>query len=233
MLKTIIKSICIVALLFISSVLGPEIHESYLVQVKGRSVVKLGNPKKGSGTGFQIEYGGKQFILTNRHVCDLGNRFLHAQTYKGQAIVEVIKKSKKYDLCIVSEIEGLPSLSLSEGRSIQQKVYTIGHPLGLGKTIVDGRIIERINVTVQVDCNLDLENKRMEKVNSFFGPLEICVADYLSLRLSNVTFPGNSGSPVLNIIGNVVGVIFAGTNGIENLGYMVPLYQVKDFLESK
>jgi len=56
-----------------------------------------------------------------------------------------------------------------------------------------------------------------------------CLGTYPSILTTTMILPGNSGSPAINIWGHVIGVFYAGTEGI-NWGAMVPLNEVKNFL---
>jgi len=43
--------------------------------------------------------------------------------------------------------------------------------------------------------------------------------------------PGNSGGPLLDLSGKVVGINFATTSGAENIGFVIPINRVKSILE--
>ena len=51
------------------------------------------------------------------------------------------------------------------------------------------------------------------------------------LRSTAITYPGNSGSPVINMFGNVVGILFAGSNlNYINVNCVVPLEYIENEL---
>jgi V8-like Glu-specific endopeptidase len=58
-----------------------------------------------------------------------------------------------------------------------------------------------------------------------------CIEIFVSSAISSPIYGGNSGSPVVNKWGNVIGVVFAGNRTQVNDAYMVPLSYVKDFLK--
>ena len=49
-------------------------------------------------------------------------------------------------------------------------------------------------------------------------------------QLASHTYPGNSGSPVFNMAGEVSGVIFAGIRGMHNVGFNIPWESMMTFL---
>ncbi len=59
--------------------------------------------------------------------------------------------------------------------------------------------------------------------------MSICLRQLKSILTTLGIYPGNSGSPVVNKYGNLVGVVFAGNNQT-NYGYVIPLKQVREFL---
>ena len=167
------------------------------------------------GTGFHITHKGKTFIITNRHVCQAGlqvslnNNVLNAN---GKS-VKIIHIWREHDLCALEswKITGL-RLADSAAEPLD-KLYVIGHPNGINLVIEDGRFIEKSSA-----CFSDT----------------LCMS---SSKISNNIMPGNSGSPVINEAGDVVGVVFAGTIhpflGIKldpNGNHMVPYISLKKFL---
>ena len=69
------------------------------------------------------------------------------------------------------------------------------------------------------------------RVGSFFI-FNYCITKHASIQLSTPTYPGNSGSAVVDWSGDVVAVIFAGNTEVENTGFAVPLSFVQEFVKS-
>ena len=68
-------------------------------------------------------------------------------------------------------------------------------------------------------------------LGAMFGVVNICVRTLDSQPVTASIYPGNSGSPVFNKYGNVVGVAFASNEF--SRGYIIPLSFVVNFLEGK
>jgi serine protease Do len=163
------------------------------------------------GTGFHVSYLGKTFILTNKHVCDAGLRIDKSKTLRvNNRIVKVLKIDTEHDLCAVEAImdSGL-SLAQKEPSPLDQ-ITLIGHPRGLPTVIRKGAIINHGE--------------------------PVCIYYYNGLRcleatrISATAYPGNSGSPVLNAFGNIVGVLFAGQNRYPHEPLIVPYSFVQRFI---
>lgn len=229
--------------------MAPFLHEAYLYQNTSNAVVRIVKPSNHrlGGTGFQVKAkSGTQYTITNRHVCALAeNGYVEARMndedsrYVRLPILEV---STNTDLCILPALTGDSALSVGSGLGIGDSVYVVGHPLLEHVSITKGKatnfqIIELIvgeNIAKEI-CEEKYSGKFIDLSGSLFdilmGMQSVCVAPVKSLRTTAPTFPGNSGSPLINAYGNVVGVIFAGNN-IINWGYAVPLSDLKAFLEN-
>lgn len=161
-------------------------------------------------TGFHVKYKGKVYIVTNKHVCDFHNQnyqhnFIQFEEYVG----EIIKISDVHDLCLVTSnrTDGL-ELSQSPVNNLD-KVTLIGFPRGMNKVIREGRVISYEEITA-----------------SWLG----FGTRVKTIYISTTTYGGNSGSPVLNSHGKVVGVLFAGDANYNTEGQAVPLEFLKAFL---
>lgn len=226
--------------LFGSSILE-NAHLSF-IRSKAKNVVTLINVNGGGGTGFLVKgKSGKRYILTNNHICDSAeDKPLLAIYKKDKYMVSVISRYAKNDLCVVQAPESATdNLSLAKTVSMSERVYSIGHPLLEPITISQGELSSLVKIEIVVGTNMTPENckgetYRLEDLSSnimagIFGVLNICVRSLMSNGSTVNILPGNSGSPTVNIYGNVVGVVFAAVeSGVHS--YHVPLIDVKDFL---
>lgn len=163
----------------------------------------------GSGTGFYLKYLGKIRIITNKHICDQseGPRKLRGDLNKRLKILHI---STAHDLCVI-ESDRLTGLELAlNDVSNLDKVILVGHPRGLPVTIREGYKIET-----------------SYEFFPWIGPMGKSVNYSM---ISAISYPGNSGSPVTNSNGEVIGVLFAGDSRYVTEGYIVPYEDLVKFL---
>ena len=160
-----------------------------------------------TGSGFIISSDG--YILTNYHVVEEAYRrglplkvIMHDKTaYEAQ----VIGVEEANDVALIKiDAAGLSAVVIadSEGIQVGQRIYAIGNPFGeLLYTMTDG-IVSALNREVTVD----------KKVISTF-------------QLSAAVNSGNSGGPVYNTNGEVVGIVSAKIMGnyAEGIGFAIPI----------
>ena len=161
-------------------------------------------------TGFHLKYRDKVYIVTNRHVCDSHtNHFRHDNIVFGDYVGEIIYKDPKHDLCLVTSDRD-SGLELSEkGVKEMDKIILVGYPRGIGKVVRRGRIIEE----------------------KFWSAPWLNGLYIRSYQISAMAYGGNSGSPVVNEEGKVIGVLFAGSPMFPSEPFIVPFLELKDFLE--
>lgn len=217
----------------------PQLHNSYLRWEVGESVVQVLSPNlRGGGTGFAVKAdSGDEYIMTNKHVCEAAiNGWVAVKQDDSQPVFKrVIYKDDKHDLCLVQGDKRLSPLNLGSSPSKGDLHYVVGHPGLRQLTVAQGEYIG--NTTIQL---LDQVQKRSEckgeiyELNSLerflYGMEFACVRSYRSYATTATTYPGNSGSPVVNKYGNVIGVLFAGSSKEEKDNFLVPLYEVKRVL---
>jgi len=174
-----------------------------------------------SGSGFVYKEDDKYgYVLTNYHVINGGNKFTITFTDGSDATAELVSGDEYYDIAVLKvskdKIKSVSTIGNSSNLELGDTVFTVGAPLGkeyMG-TITKG-IVSGINRMVSVE--LGSGNYLMEVVQTD-APIN----------------SGNSGGPICNIKGEVVGITsskLAGT-GIEGMGFAIPINAVMDVIEN-
>jgi len=162
------------------------------------------------GSGVIISPDGE--ILTNAHVIDGiqgGETSLEVKTSDGKTYVaKVLGKDKEIDIALIKiEAVHLPFAKLgdSESAKVGEWVVAIGNPLGLEHTVTQGIISAK-------------GRKLTPGIESF-------------LQTDAAINRGNSGGPLLNLRGEVIGINTLINAAGQNLGFAVPVNQVKNSLK--
>jgi S1-C subfamily serine protease len=173
-------------------------------------------PQQGTGSGFVIDQQGH--ILTNHHVIE-GATSIEV-TFSDDTVVPatVIGTDPSVDLAVVKvnvPTEKLMPVPLGDSETLKpgQLAIAIGNPFGLERTITTG-VISAINRSLQA------ENGR-----PIWGIIQTDAA----------VNPGNSGGPLLNSQGHVIGVntaIIGPSGGSVGVGFAVPVNTVKRVVPS-
>lgn len=236
-LKKILKTIGLAIAILVLPLMGHRFHKHYLYDAKGMSVVKLLGERSG-GTGFQVKYEGKQYTLTNYHIClaaDYEDTLKSRDYFGNTRRLKVIARYIKNDLCVLEPINFLPAIRLASNYYMHEQVYLIGHPRLEALTLQTASIVSKyyINMTMprraQDPCN---GQEIKYDVNMPGLDYKYCDDMFMALHSNIISYGGNSGSPVLDDFGNLIGVLFAGDRRAVTASYIVPLEYVKDFLKS-
>lgn len=218
----------------------PQLHNSYLRWEVGESVVQVLHPVKfGGGTGFAVKgKSGAEYIMTNRHVCAVAvNDMVAIKQDDGEKVLKrVLYRDKKHDLCLIEGDDRFSALEIGDYPDKGDLHYVVGHPGLRQLTIAQGEfigpdIIEMpdFSITKRNECN----GKIVELPPFFqmmFGIEFACFISYDTYATSATIYGGNSGSPIVDAFGNVIGVVFAGSSEQEKDNHAVPLYHVKRVL---
>lgn len=220
---------------------APEIHSMYLRHSVGEKVYMIkGKLDGGGGTGFAIKApSGQSYIVTNSHVCagvapNGGSQVLVVNDAGEYMPRRIIQNSDFTDLCLIEGMPGVEGLSLSKTELFKgEQSYIIGHPRLRPLSVSKGEIVGQQDVAVldyvlpgnplvemllpdlvkDLACNLP-KNQIVEEVTPL-GPVKFCLDVTKNTYTTTILiFPGNSGSPMVDMFGNVQGVAFAsdGTN---------------------
>lgn len=222
---------------------GPEIVDMTVRSRVESSVVYITNIDRNTiGTGFKIQNSnGKSFILTNRHVCEGGKNFslrlLDLFEYK----TKVVKLSLKYDLCLMTAPKNMDSLNVTGNFYWGQTVFVTGHPSGYKFHVSEGKAVDVITWATTFDIGTFSEKEcksadgwvRDEISPGFLTPRvnRECEMQREYIVISALTEGGNSGSPVVTLYGDVIGIISMRDNN--HWGMAVPFSNIKEFLEEQ
>lgn len=174
--------------------------------------------QQGIGTGFIIDKNGT--ILTNSHVvADPSIQYTVVTKDKKSLSVKKIETDPLNDLAILTVDGGgnLPTIVLgdSDGLKIGQTVIAIGNALGRFDNTVTVGVISGKGRGITASDAIGQQPETIDNV----------------LQTDAALNPGNSGGPLLDLDGQVVGVNFATTTGAQNLGFVIPINTAKPVIE--
>lgn len=166
---------------------------------------------EGAGSGVIISEDG--YIVTNTHVVQDASSISVRLTNDKEYPAQIIGSDKTSDITVIKiDVKGLKPATLgnSETLIVGQSVIAIGNPLGeLGGTVTTGIISAK-------DRDITINGVPMNL-----------------LQFSAAVNPGNSGGALLNLNGEVIGIVNAkpSGSGVEGLGFAIPSNDVKDIVK--
>jgi len=180
------------------------------ILVSGTTTDALGGSIPEQGVGSGIIFDAKGWILTNKHVVTNTDG-----TTAGSLTVE-LKDGHQYkgtvygidtltDLSIVKiDATGLTAAAIGSSTDLQvgQLAIAIGSPLGTYSNSVTSGIVSATGRTVTVDSGVRISNL---------------------IQTDAAINPGNSGGPLLDAVGNVIGVNTAVATGSNGIGFAIPI----------
>ncbi len=161
-------------------------------------------PRRSSGSGFVIEPDG--LIVTNAHVVD-GVATARVRLFDGRRFTaKVVGRDNRVDLALlrIDGVKDLPTLPLGDSNRVRvgEFVMALGHPFGLEHTVSFG-IVSRKG-----------------------SPLTVAAPGFDFIQTDAAVNPGNSGGPLVNMAGEVIGVnSMAARNG--SIGFAIPASLVR------
>ncbi len=173
------------------------------------------------GTGFIID-GKNGTILTNKHVVDADNATYSVVMGEGEETYDVIQvyKDPINDFAILkinNEDKELPQLRLGDSDKLKagQTVIAIGNALGqFGNSVTKG-VVSGIGRGIIASAGPFGQAESIDNV----------------IQTDAALNPGNSGGPLLNLSGEVVGINVAISQGAENIGFSLPINVLKPIID--
>ena len=188
---------------------------SQVVEEQGKAVLVisnlgLGDSQQAVGSGFVVRANG--VVLTNYHVIENAQavtvKLPDGREFRAQGL---LGSDPELDVAVLKiEANGLPTIPLGDSDQVKvgQRVVTIGNPLGVLEYTVSDGIISAI----RLDDNPEAKLKKLLQITA---PLS----------------QGNSGGPLLNLSGQVIGITFAIIEAGQNLNFAIPINVAKPFIK--
>jgi serine protease Do len=170
-------------------------------------------PVRGVGSGFIVS--GDGVILTNAHVVDDADEVSVKLTDKREFTAKVLGVDKTTDIAVLKiQASSLPYVKVGDPRTtkVGEWVVAIGQPFGFENTVTSGIV----------------SAKSRSLPGDSYVPF---------IQTDAAVNPGNSGGPLFNLKGEVIGVnsqIFSRSGGFQGLAFAVPIdvaMQVKDEIQ--
>ena len=172
-------------------------------------------PETWTGTGFALK---NKYIVTNYHVVD-GASKISVKGIQGNFnksyTAEIVGLDKINDLALIritdSDFTGFGTIPYSISNitaDVGSEIYVLGFPL----TATMG---EEIKLTTGI----------ISSKTGFQG-------DVALYQISAPIQPGNSGGPLFDSKGNIIGIVSAKHNGAENVGYAIKTNYLRNLVES-
>lgn len=179
-----------------------------------------GTEKKqvGGGTGFIVAEDG--LVLTNKHVVLDEAADYTILTNEGKMYpAKVLARDPFQDLAVLK-------IQNSDGRSFEAVKIGDSDKIQVGQTVVAiGNALGEFRNTVSVGVISGLERQVTATGGGFTETIENLIQTDAAINR------GNSGGPLLNLAGEVIGVNTAMAQGAENIGFAIPINTAKKDIE--
>jgi serine protease Do len=159
-------------------------------------------PAMGAGSGFIVSPDG--IVLTNAHVVDGADEVIVKLTDRREFTARVVGVDEQTDVAVLRiDAGGLPTVKLGDPAALRvgQWVLAIGSPFGFENTVTAGIV----------------SAKGRSLPDETYVPF---------IQTDVAVNPGNSGGPLFNLAGEVVGInsqIFSRTGGYQGVSFAIPI----------
>lgn len=172
----------------------------------------------GGGSGFVISHDG--LILTNKHVVQDETADYTVVTNEGEQYeAEILAKDTLLDIAVIKiNAANLPVVEFGDSNTLKvgQTVIAIGNSLGEYQNSVTKGIVSGIGRAITTTDYASAVTERLENVIQTDAAINF----------------GNSGGPLINISGQVIGINSAIDLAGQLIGFAIPINDVKDAVES-
>ena len=159
------------------------------------------------GSGIIID-GKRSLVLTNAHVVngasDISVRLLDGRTYSA----DVVGAEPDFDIAVLrlKGAKNLPSVSMGDSTDLMpgETVIAIGNPYGFSHTVTTG-VISALDRTIEAE-------------DGVFTDL---------IQTDAAINPGNSGGPLLNVLGELIGINTAIYDKAQGIGFAIPISKAR------
>ncbi len=170
-----------------------------------------------AGTGIIVTKDG--YILTNKHVIN-GASSVTVVTDDGTSYdnVEVVATDPLNDVAFlkIKDVDDLSPATLGDSKTISvgQQVIAIGNALGLYQNTVTSGIISGTGRSITASDSTGTNTETLSDM----------------IQTDAAINSGNSGGPLVNAAGQVIGINTATSASAENMGFAIPISSVKGML---
>lgn len=196
-------------------IIGEEDPIIYIRMGNANTEIVNHQTEQWSGTGYAI---GNGYVVTNNHVPE-GAKIISVKGVKGDMntgyTAEVVATDKINDIAILrisdSQFAGfgtIPYAVQQRMADVGEDVFVLGYPL-----------------TQALGNEIKLTNGIISSRTGYQGNIS-------TYQMSAPVQPGNSGGPMFDNKGNIIGIVVAGVPGAENVGYAIKTSYLNILIES-
>lgn len=202
----------------ISSVVE-KVSPSVVSIITKSAVNRMGYQEQAAGTGMIVSSDG--YVMTNNHVIS-GSDNVTVITSAGKSYdnVKVLGHDPLNDVAFlkIPNVSGLPAIEIGDSKTVRtgQSVIAIGNALGQYQNTVTSGIISGLGRPVVASDGQEGSNS--ESLSDL-------------LQTDAAINSGNSGGPLLNLQGQVIGINTAVAQDAQSIGFAIPIGATKGMLK--
>ena len=179
------------------------------------------------GSGFIISEDG--YVMTNNHVVENAERITVSLQDGRKFRAEVVGTDPTTDIAVIKVGgEGLPTASLGSSAEVKvgEWVLAIGNPgfAQIGAPMPDLDYTVTAGIVSALGRSLRLINRSLRADPEFTGNTGVAIEDFI--QTDAVINSGNSGGPLVNLRGQVIGIntaIVSRTGSYQGYGFAIPI----------